>query len=334
MFNKEGNSNKFQMKAWTGEKGASKSLRKIDEPSKVPKKDRNKAVQIEAALRKCNPDILDRINRGNSALENEKQMDNPFDTNRDKPNADDVTENMEDSESSLSSRMASSSPEQYSSRLLGKKPMLIEANQKEKWRTVIHETKKYVLFVQALDIPKKIMRKKMGWIYDLLGDVRYLLEAVIARNQEIRMDFFQVAGKDQARKILANNKIESFLMTTDGVNIQMAGQKKVLVRDIPLGISDKEVGAAMKKFGEVKKIQIRVASKWQSTVVEYNNQKEATKAVDQWSTMVRKDAVRIYPIIRTQKIIEQKKTWEAKLVDLPQNYTAYYLSTTLDQIRA
>ncbi|KAG9300557.1 hypothetical protein G9A89_002435 [Geosiphon pyriformis] len=46
------------------------------------------------------------------------------------------------------------------------------------------------------------------------------------------------------------------------------------------------------------------------------------------------DALRIYPMIGTQKIIEQRKTWEAKLVDLPQNCTAHYLSTTLDQISA
>ncbi|KAG9294451.1 hypothetical protein G9A89_001956 [Geosiphon pyriformis] len=101
----------------------------MDGPSKVPKEDR--AAQIKAALRKCNSDILDRINRGKSVLENEKQMDNLFDANRDKPNADDVAEDMEDSESSLSSRMASPSPGQYSSRLLGKKPMLMEANQEE-----------------------------------------------------------------------------------------------------------------------------------------------------------------------------------------------------------
>ncbi|KAG9299079.1 hypothetical protein G9A89_020392 [Geosiphon pyriformis] len=50
--------------------------------------------------------------------------------------------------------------------------------------------------------------------------------------------------------------------------------------------------------------------------------------------MVRKDAVRIYPMIGTQKIIEQRKAWEAKLVGLPQNCTAHYLSTTLDQIKA
>ncbi|KAG9294822.1 hypothetical protein G9A89_008514 [Geosiphon pyriformis] len=85
----------------------------------------------------------------------------------------------------------------------------------------------------------------------------------------------------------------------------MAGQKKVLVRDIPLGISDREVRAAMREFGEVNKIQIRVAGKWQSAVVEYNNQEEATRA-----------------------IIEQRKTWEAKLVSLPQNSQSCFIPRT------
>ncbi|KAG9305992.1 hypothetical protein G9A89_009316 [Geosiphon pyriformis] len=81
-------------------------------------------------------------------------------------------------------------------------------------------------------------------------------------------------------------------------------------------------------------VQIKVARKWQSAVIEYSNQEEATRAVNQWSTMIRKDTVRIYSMVEIQKIIEQKKTWEAKLVDLPQNCTVHYLSTTLDQIKA
>ncbi|KAG9289236.1 hypothetical protein G9A89_022546 [Geosiphon pyriformis] len=113
----------------------------------------------------------------------------------------------------------------------------------------------------------------------------------------------------------------------------MAGQKKVLVRNIFLGISDREVETVIKKFGEVKKVQIKVAGKWQSAVIEYNNQKKATKAVNQWSTLIRKNAVKIYPMIDTQKIIKQRKTWKAKLIDLLQNCTAHYLSTTLNQIK-
>ncbi|KAG9288334.1 hypothetical protein G9A89_021365 [Geosiphon pyriformis] len=265
----------------------------MNKPSKTPKKDREKAAQIEAALRKCNPDILDRINRRSSAIENNEQMDNPFDTNRDKPNVDDTADDIKNSEFSLSSRMASPSPDQYSSKSLGKKPMLMEASQEKEWKTVVYGTKRHVLFVQALDIPEKIMGKKVGWIYDLLEDVSYLLGAP--------EKFWQIKE----------------LMATDGVNNQMTGQKKVLVRDIPLGILDREMGAVMKEF----------------TVVEYNNQEEATKTVNQWSTMVRKNAVRIYPMIETQKTIEQRKAWKAKLVDLLQNCTAHYLSTTLDQIK-
>ncbi|KAG9301577.1 hypothetical protein G9A89_016647 [Geosiphon pyriformis] len=98
------------------------------------------------------------------------------------------------------------------------------------------------------------MEKKVGWIYNLLGDVRYFLGAVMARNQEIRIDFSQVAGRDQAREILTSKKIDLFLMATDNVNTQMAGQKKILVKTILLGISDREVGAVIKEFSKIKKI--------------------------------------------------------------------------------
>ncbi|KAG9292549.1 hypothetical protein G9A89_006920 [Geosiphon pyriformis] len=101
----------------------------------------------------------------------------------------------------------------------------------------------------------------------------------MARNQEIRVDFSQVAGRDQTKEILANNEIELFLMATD------------------------DVGAVMKEFDK------NIATK-------------------------KKQQELIYPMIRTQKIIEQRKTWETKLVGLPQNCTAHYLNTTLDQIKA
>ncbi|KAG9300841.1 hypothetical protein G9A89_004471 [Geosiphon pyriformis] len=105
------------------------------------------------------------------------------------------------------------------------------------------------------------MGKKMGWIYNLLGDISYHLGAVIVRNQEVRIDFSEIAGRDQARKILADVEIESFLMATDGIANQIA-------------------------------VQIKVTGKWQLAVVEFNNQEKATRAVDQWLTLIKKDAPR------------------------------------------
>ncbi|KAG9297654.1 hypothetical protein G9A89_011169 [Geosiphon pyriformis] len=268
-----GNSNKFQIEAWTGKKGASKSLKKLDRPFQLLNKDVERAVQIETALRKYNPEILDMINKEKSVKKTDEQMDNPFEINKDIADLEETAEDMEDSELGLSNRMPSPSPGQKSNRLSERNATSTEANQEEGWKTVIHSTKRHVLFVQIVDIPEKNMGKKVGWIYNLLGDVK------------IKIDFSQIAGRDQAKKILAETDIESFLMATDDIANQMAGQKKVLVRNIPLGISDREVGAAMKKFGE------------QLAMVEFSNQEEATRAVDQLSTLIRKDTIRIYPMI-------------------------------------
>ncbi|KAG9300856.1 hypothetical protein G9A89_004486 [Geosiphon pyriformis] len=289
------------MEVWTSEKGASKSLKKLDRPFKLPSEEVKRAVQIETALRKYNPEILDKINKGKFVEKFDVQIDNPFKINKNIVNLEETVEDIEDFKSGLSSRMLSPSLGQKNSKLFEKNAMSIEANQEEGWKIVVYGAKRHVLFMQILDILEKNMEKKV---------------------------------RDQARKILADVKIESFLMATNGIANQIAGQKKVLVRNIPLGISNREVGATMKEFGEIKKVQIKVAGKWQSAVIEFNNQEKATRAVDQWSTLIRKDVVRIYPIISTQKIIEQRKTWEAKLVGLPQNCTAHYLSTTLDQIKA
>ncbi|KAG9303757.1 hypothetical protein G9A89_018654 [Geosiphon pyriformis] len=131
MFNKCENSNKFQIKAWTSKKKVSKSLKKLDKPSKATKRDSKKAAQIETALRKCNPNILNRINSGNSLLEIEKQMDNLFVANKDKTDLDNTIEDMKDSELGLFSRIESPNLRQYSSKSLGKKPMFMEPNHEE-----------------------------------------------------------------------------------------------------------------------------------------------------------------------------------------------------------
>ncbi|KAG9304220.1 hypothetical protein G9A89_019782 [Geosiphon pyriformis] len=212
-------------------------------------------------------------------------MDNPFEMNKDIANMEETAEDMEDFESGLLSRMPSPSPGQKNNRLSEKNATFTKANLEEGGHT------------------RKECGKEGGVDLQSVGGCQ--------------LPF----GSCVAKKILAEADIELFLMATDGIANQMAGQKKVLVRDIPLGISDREVGAAMREFGKL-------------AVVEFNNQEEATRAVDQWSTLIRKDAVRIYPMIGTQKIIEQRKTWEVKLVGLPQNCTAHYLNTTLDQIKA
>ncbi|KAG9301607.1 hypothetical protein G9A89_016677 [Geosiphon pyriformis] len=211
------------------------------------------------------------INKRKSVEKTDVQIDNPFETNRNTGDLEETAEDMEDSKLGLSSRMSSPCLNQKSNRLSEKNAMSIEANQEKEWRTIVYGIKRHILFVQIVNISEKNMGKKVG----------YLLEAVLVRNQEIRIDFSQITRRDQARKILTEVDIELFLIVTDGIANQMAGQKKVLVKDIPLDISNREVGAAMKEFGKVKKVQIKVAGKWQLAVVEFNTQEETTRAVDQ-----------------------------------------------------
>ncbi|KAG9300840.1 hypothetical protein G9A89_004470 [Geosiphon pyriformis] len=111
--------------------GASKSLKKLDTLSKLSSKEVERAVQIEAALRKCNFEILDKINKGKSAEKFDEQMDNPFETNKDIANLKRTAKDIEDSELGLLSRMPNPSPGQKSSKVFEKNAMSMEANQEE-----------------------------------------------------------------------------------------------------------------------------------------------------------------------------------------------------------
>ncbi|KAG9297679.1 hypothetical protein G9A89_011194 [Geosiphon pyriformis] len=247
---------------------ASKSLKKLNRLSKLPNKEVKKAVQIETALKKCNPEILNKINKKKSVEKFDKQIDNLFKTNKAIADLEETVEDIENSELGLLSRMPSPSLGQKSSKLFEKNAMSMETNQEKGWKTVVHDTEH--------------TGKKHG------KESKVDLQSVGGCQLPFGGNFSQIAGRNQAREILVRKKIEIFLMAIDGITNQVVSQRKVLVRDISLGISDRKVGAAMKKFGEIKNVQIK-------------------------STMVRKDAVRIYPIISIQKTIEQKKTWKAKL---------------------
>ncbi|KAG9289237.1 hypothetical protein G9A89_022547 [Geosiphon pyriformis] len=128
MFNKGENSNKFQIEAWIGENKASKSQKKLDKPLKLSIKDVERAVQIETTLRKCNSEILDKINKRKSVEKFDEQIDNLFEINKDKADLERTVKDMEDSELSLLSRMSSPNSDQKGSKLFGKKAMSIEAN--------------------------------------------------------------------------------------------------------------------------------------------------------------------------------------------------------------
>ncbi|KAG9299768.1 hypothetical protein G9A89_013128 [Geosiphon pyriformis] len=120
-----------RIEASTGEKRASKSLKKLDRPSKLLNKEVVRTAQIEAALRKCDPEILGKINKEKSVEKFDEQMDNLFETNKDIANLKGIAEDMEDSELGLLSRITSPSPNQKSSKILEKNAMAKEANQEE-----------------------------------------------------------------------------------------------------------------------------------------------------------------------------------------------------------
>ncbi|KAG9297413.1 hypothetical protein G9A89_009497 [Geosiphon pyriformis] len=80
------------------------------QPSKLSIEDAKKAAQIEAALKKCNFEILDKINKEKFAEKFDKQIDNLFETNKNMADSEETTEDMKNSESGLSSRVPSPSP--------------------------------------------------------------------------------------------------------------------------------------------------------------------------------------------------------------------------------
>jgi len=106
----------------------------------------------------------------------------------------------------------------------------------------------------------------------------------------------------------------------------------VALRDVPIGTTQEQIQATMSKFGQITKINQRIISKWLYTTVQYETEAAAKSAIEEWSTLLGTDRIRILPLLDQPTILEQRDAHTAKLVNLPYDTTAYELEDMIQSI--
>ena len=99
--------------------------------------------------------------------------------------------------------------------------------------------------------------------------------------------------------------------------------RTILVKEIPLGITNDIIQANFEEFGKIKRISQAVVGLWQKASIEFEEKKKAEEAAKQWSWLIGKDAVRIVPEGNIANTLEERDQYTLKLTHLPAGTTAY-----------
>jgi hypothetical protein len=123
-------------------------------------------------------------------------------------------------------------------------------------------------------------------------------------------------GDEQERK---------FLIPTEQVLQQQDLGRQVIIRDIPLAVSEGAIKTLIRKFGEIEKILFRTVEMWQTAIVTFQEEEPAKILADQWSIPFGKEHLRILPSVGEKDELNRRSRYIAKLAGLPAGTTAYDL---------
>ncbi|KAG9288431.1 hypothetical protein G9A89_015637 [Geosiphon pyriformis] len=105
----------------------------------------------------------------------------------------------------------------------------------------------------------------------------------------------------------------------------------VALRNVPLGIFPDNIKAALGIFGVITSVKLKPAGLWQYAVVHFKDVSSTAEALKHWSVLVKKDSVRIFPVVNQRKVIASRDAFNAKLVNLLFGCTAFEISDLVSQ---
>jgi hypothetical protein len=131
-------------------------------------------------------------------------------------------------------------------------------------------------------------------------------------------------GSEQERK---------FLIPTEQVLQQQDLGRQVIVRDIPLAVSEGAIKTLLRKFGEIEKILFRTVEMWQTAIVTFQDEEVAKILAEHWSIPFGKEHLRILPGVGEKEELKRRSEFVLKIAGLPAGTTAYDLEEINKEIK-
>ncbi|KAG9289242.1 hypothetical protein G9A89_022552 [Geosiphon pyriformis] len=102
--------------------------------------------------------------------------------------------------------------------------------------------------------------------------------------------------------------------------------------NVLLGTSFDNIKSALGIFSVVISVKLKPAGLWQYVVVYFKDTFFAVAALIHWSVLVRKDSIRIFPVVNQNDVISSRDAFKAKLVNFLFNCTAFKISNLVSQL--
>ncbi|KAG9299763.1 hypothetical protein G9A89_013123 [Geosiphon pyriformis] len=176
-----------------------------------------------------------------------------------------------------------------------------------------------------------------GWVASNLvpGATFKIKMALLNAVKLFCMKFASQECLNSATKVAISDEV--FLTTlkiarSSGVASVSSPSLSVALCDVPLGASSDDIKSALGIFGVVTSVKLKPAGLWQYAVVNFKNIFSAAAALSNWSVLVRKDSVRIFPIANQKEVISSRDAFKAKLVNLSFGCTAFEISDLVSQV--
>ena len=201
-----------------------------------------------------------------------------------------------------------------------------------KWETIT-STKRYRAWISEQALPEKETKDNIKFI-----NLKFQHMASFIRSKSVTYNKIKYICLEFSSMKALNNALEIEINDTHITNISpippttTKPETTVALRDVPIGTTEEQVQATMAKFGNIVKIKQKIITKWLYTTVEYETEDQAKTAINEWSTLLGTDRIRILPLLDQPTILEQRDAYTTKLVNLPYGTTAYELEDMIQSI--
>ncbi|KAG9300551.1 hypothetical protein G9A89_002429 [Geosiphon pyriformis] len=149
------------------------------------------------------------------------------------------------------------------------------------------------------------------------------------------MEFASQESLNGATKVAIGDEVFLIIFKiawSSGVVSVSSPSLSVVLCDVSFGTSFDDIKIALGIFGVVTSVKLKPAGLWQYAVVHFKDTFFAAAAFTHWSVLVRKNNIRILPVINQNDVISSRNTFKAKLINLLFGYTAFEISNLVSQV--
>ena len=217
-----------------------------------------------------------------------------------------------------------------------------EQAEEQPWK-IIEGKRRHFFYLASEDIEGVTLPEKKKLTEKIFRQIRGFIGVNIKKTKETVYLKVEVATEDAKTKCLETAEksdlaILNSLPTTkssdgeDTKHVQANEHLTISVRDIPLDYNKEDIAATFSAYGDIESIKTFAHAGWLTARITFTEAETMEAFKDEWSTIIRKDSVRITPVEDYQRTFAEREAFQMKLCNLPPGTTALELEEYIKSV--